>query len=98
MDAEENCNFIPMSYVDSSKIQAMVLQFLKERNNEKYLDLQSSSFFEGKMNDLGRDFENGKLKQEAIPGEIENILNQFTMYLDASDKRELEKAVKQLFQ
>ncbi len=68
-------------------------KFIDWRNGQGRL-VSWTSFHENKINDIRRDFENGKIQREEVAGRLIGAFDSLKIYLDSSEKRELEKMIK----
>jgi hypothetical protein len=79
-----------MSYLD---VNQAVRKFVEWRNSQgKKIDW--TSFHENKVNDIRRDFTLGKIQKEEVAGKLFACFETLGIYLEPSEKRELEKIIK----
>ena len=79
-----------MAYIDSRKILSLTDDFLVSIGKKSEVD-SARSFFESKMSNLGRSFENGETQQEKLAEEIMELLKSFKVYLRSDEVRALNK-------
>lgn len=79
-----------MSYIDSRKILVLTDEFLDSIGKKSEVD-SARSFFESKIRNLGRSFENGDIQQEKLAEEISELLKSFKIFLRPDEVRVLHK-------